>query len=233
MENKGKTNYNQDYDYFYKIVLAGNSAVGKSSLLMRFADDRFTETYINTIGVDFRFKTIIVDGQRVKIQIWDTAGQEKFRTMTSTYFRNSDAVVVVYDITDPATHDEISSYWIPEINNNVDNVIFCVLGNKSDMASERKVPQTLASSLTLGTQPAIFYEVSAKTGSNVEKAFEDISRGFIKARKNKQNSIRSSNKSNLSQSQDRSLQDNNEIYDLHAHLAQSKYRDDDNFNCSC
>jgi Ras-related protein Rab-1A len=90
---------NTEYDYLFKIVIIGNSAVGKSSLLMRFTDDSFSETHLATIGVDFRFRTLEIDGKIAKLQIWDTAGQERFRTITSAYYKGADAVIMVYDIT--------------------------------------------------------------------------------------------------------------------------------------
>ena len=82
---------NREYDYLFKLVIIGNSGVGKSSVLLRFADDQFNESYITTIGVDFRFKTLSIDGKNVKLQIWDTAGQERFRTITNAYYKGAHA----------------------------------------------------------------------------------------------------------------------------------------------
>lgn len=96
----------REYDYLFKVVIIGNSSVGKSSLLRRFADDSFQESYLATIGVDFRFKylvflgrSITVNGDIVKLQIWDTAGQERFRTITGAYYKGAHAIMIVYDIT--------------------------------------------------------------------------------------------------------------------------------------
>ena len=85
---------NRDYDHLFKLVLIGDSNAGKSCLLLRFADDSFTDSYITTIGVDFRFKTITADKKNIQLQIWDTAGQERFRTITSAYYRNADGMMV-------------------------------------------------------------------------------------------------------------------------------------------
>jgi Ras-related protein Rab-1A len=93
----------KEYDFLVKLVIVGDSGVGKSSLLLRFSDDQFVENYMATIGVDFRFKTLSIDGRRVKFQIWDTAGQERFRTITSAYYKGCHGIVLVYDITNKAS----------------------------------------------------------------------------------------------------------------------------------
>jgi Ras-related protein Rab-1A len=92
--------------------MVGDSAVGKSSLLLRFADDQFNENYMITIGVDFRFKTLKVDNKLIKLQIWDTAGQERFRTIVNTYYKNSNAVFMIFDLGNRDTFNSIKSYWI-------------------------------------------------------------------------------------------------------------------------
>merc|ERR1711967_229834 len=89
-----------EYDYLFKLLLIGDSGVGKSCLLLRFTDDTYAESYISTIGVDFKIRTIQLESKTIKLQIWDTAGQERFRTITSSYYRGAHGIIVVYDITD-------------------------------------------------------------------------------------------------------------------------------------
>jgi len=172
----------RDYDHLFKLVLIGDSGVGKSCLLLRFADDQFTESYITTIGVDFRFKTISVSGKTVKLQIWDTAGQERFRTITSAYYRGADGIVIVYDCCDRDSFNNVQS-WVEEVNKYANaNTSMVLVANKSDASSdERKV------SAEEGLQKArqlnmAFLETSAKTGDGVEEAFNLMSTELIKVR---------------------------------------------------
>ena len=100
----------RDYDYLFKLVLIGDSGVGKSCLLLRFADDSFTDSYISTIGVDFRFRTVTIDKKTVKLQIWDTAGQERFRTITSAYYRGAHGIIMVYDVTSEESFEHVEEW---------------------------------------------------------------------------------------------------------------------------
>eukprot|EP01083_Nonionella_stella_P109907 321089_1 len=128
----------RDYDYLFKLVLIGDSGVGKSCLLLRFADDSFTDSYISTIGVDFRFRTVNIDMKTVKLQIWDTAGQERFRTITSAYYRGAHGIIIVYDITDKESFDNIRE-WLFEVSRfAADDVSMLLVGNKSDLSEKRQ-----------------------------------------------------------------------------------------------
>ena len=143
----------------------------KSCLLLRFADDRYTESYVNTIGVDFKIRTLDVDGKTVKLQIWDTAGQERFRTITSMYYRNAHGIIVVYDVADKQTFENVRC-WMQEIEKYApDGVNKLLLGNKCDLSSKKVVPSDEAKELadSLGVQ---FTETSAKNAHNVEQAFQ-------------------------------------------------------------
>merc|ERR1711988_2090585 len=123
----------QEYDYLFKLLLIGDSGVGKSCLLLRFADDTYTETYISTIGVDFKIRTVEIDGKVIKLQIWDTAGQERFRTITSSYYRGAHGIIVVYDVTDGDTFRSVEQ-WLEEIERFAGpGVRKMIVGNKKDM----------------------------------------------------------------------------------------------------
>uniref|UniRef100_A0A453FW00 Ras-related protein ARA-3 n=1 Tax=Aegilops tauschii subsp. strangulata TaxID=200361 RepID=A0A453FW00_AEGTS len=159
-----------DYDYLIKLLLIGDSGVGKSCLLLRFSDGSFTTSFITTIGIDFKIRTIELDGKRIKLQIWDTAGQERFRTITTAYYRGAMGILLVYDVTDESSFNNIRN-WIRNIEQHAsDNVNKILIGNKADM-DESKRGQALADEY--GIQ---FFETSAKTNLNVEQVFFSIAR---------------------------------------------------------
>ncbi|GAA6097383.1 ras-related protein ORAB-1 isoform X2 [Tachysurus ichikawai] len=158
------------FDYLFKLLLIGDSGVGKSCLLLRFADDTYTESYISTIGVDFKIRTIEMDSKIVKLQIWDTAGQERFRTITSSYYRGAHGIIIVYDVTDQESFNNIKQ-WLEEIDRYAcENVSKLLVGNKSDLTSKKVVDFTIAKEFA-ETLKIPFMETSAKNASNVEKAF--------------------------------------------------------------
>jgi len=170
----------QEYDYVFKLVLIGDSGVGKSCLLLRFADDTYTESHISTIGVDFKIRTIQLEGKTIKLQIWDTAGQERFRTITSSYYRGAHGIIVVYDTTDNETFDHVKT-WLHEIERYAsENVNKLLVGNKSDLTTKRQV-DTEAAKAFAGEFNIPFLETSAKNATNVEDAFMTMA-GEIKKR---------------------------------------------------
>jgi len=161
---------NPEYDYLFKLLLIGDSGVGKSCLLLRFADDTYTESYISTIGVDFKIRTIELDGKTIKLQIWDTAGQERFRTITSSYYRGAHGIIVVYDVTDQESFNNVKQ-WLQEIDRYAcENVNKLLVGNKCDLTNKKVVDYTSAKEYAdqLGIP---FLETSAKNATNVEQAF--------------------------------------------------------------
>jgi len=140
---------------------------------MQFADNSFNESFITTIGVDFRFKTITVQDKVVKLQIWDTAGQEKFKTITSSYYRNAHAVMIVYDVTEYKTFQNIES-WLNDIDKFCpETVCKQIIGNKCDKIEERQVAEDEARSYARN-KGIKYIETSAKTAENVEGAFREM-----------------------------------------------------------
>ena len=160
----------QEYDYLFKLLLIGDSGVGKSCLLLRFADDTYTDSFISTIGVDFKIRTIELEGKVIKLQIWDIAGQERFRTITSSYYRGAHGIIMVYDVTEPESFKNISG-WLNEITRHAsEGVNRLLVGNKADMEDAKKV--TFEEGNTYANQLGIkFLETSAKSSHNVEQAF--------------------------------------------------------------
>ncbi|CAA3018782.1 ras-related RABD2a-like [Olea europaea subsp. europaea] len=165
---------NPEYDYLFKLLLIGDSGVGKSCLLLRFADDSYLDSYISTIGVDFKIRTVEQDGKTIKLQIWDTAGQERFRTITSSYYRGAHGIIIVYDVTDQESFNNVKQ-WLNEIDRYAsENVNKLLVGNKCDLAENRAVPYETAKAFAdeIGIP---FMETSAKNATNVEQAFMAMS----------------------------------------------------------
>jgi len=168
------------YDHLFKLLLIGDSGVGKSCLLLRFTDDTYTESYISTIGVDFKIRTIELDGKRIKLQIWDTAGQERFRTITTAYYRGAMGILLVYDVTDEKSFNNIRT-WHSNIEQHAsEGVNKILIGNKCDWTEKRAVTEDQGRELAqeLGID---FMETSAKANEGVEEAFFSLARA-IKAR---------------------------------------------------
>jgi len=164
-----------DYDYLFILVLIGDSGVGKSCLLLRFADDKWTDSYISTIGVDFKIRTIELDQKTIKLQIWDTAGQERFRTISSTYYRGAHGILVVYDVTNRTSFDNVKR-WLLEIDKYArEGVNKLLVGNKADGSSPADLSNrqvtTEEGKLFADSHGINFLETSAKTGTFVDTAF--------------------------------------------------------------
>eukprot|EP01117_Protostelium_nocturnum_P017190 TRINITY_DN695_c0_g1_i1.p1 TRINITY_DN695_c0_g1~~TRINITY_DN695_c0_g1_i1.p1 ORF type:complete len:200 (+),score=37.02 TRINITY_DN695_c0_g1_i1:175-774(+) len=167
----------QDHDFFFKILLIGDSGVGKSCLLLRFAEDSWTETHISTIGVDFKIKALEIDGKTVKLQIWDTAGQERFRTITSSYYRGAQGIILVYDTTDKESFNNVKQ-WMGEIDRYAcEHVNKLLVGNKCDLVEERAVDPAAAREFA-DSYDIPFIETSAKASLNVEKSFIQIAQAI-------------------------------------------------------
>lgn len=162
-----------EYDYLFKIVLIGDSGVGKSNILSRFTRNEFCLESKSTIGVEFATRTLQVEGKTVKAQIWDTAGQERYRAITSAYYRGAVGALLVYDITKRQTFDNVQR-WLGELRDHADsNIVIMMAGNKSDLYHLRAVSeqdgQTLAEKEGLS-----FLETSALEALNVDKACQTV-----------------------------------------------------------
>ncbi|KAI1394105.1 ras-domain-containing protein [Hypoxylon trugodes] len=178
---------NRNYDFLIKLLLIGDSGVGKSCCLLRFSEDSFTPSFITTIGIDFKIRTIELDGKRVKLQIWDTAGQERFRTITTAYYRGAMGILLVYDVTDQRSFENIRTWFANVEQHATEGVNKILIGNKCDWEEKRVVSTEQGEALAkeLGIP---FLEVSAKSNINIDEAFyslaADIKKRIIVTSKN-------------------------------------------------
>ncbi|WOK96904.1 hypothetical protein Cni_G05612 [Canna indica] len=165
----------QSQDYLFKIVMIGDSSVGKSNLLARFARNEFYPNSKATIGVEFQTQKMNIDGKEIKAQIWDTAGQERFKAVTSAYYRGAVGALVVYDISRHQTFDTIGR-WLNELKTYSNmNVVTILVGNKTDLKDAREVSTAEGKALA-EAQGLFFIETSALDSSNVAAAFQTVVR---------------------------------------------------------
>ena len=161
----------KNYNYLLKYIIIGDASVGKSNLLMKFTENKFNESYQATIGVEFGAKNLDINKKTYRIQIWDTAGQENFHSITRSYYKNSVCAMVVYDITSRKSFDNVLN-WIEEVQNNSSKTILIVLvGNKIDLKENRDISFDEGKELA-NRNGIIFMETSAKTGEGVEEIFK-------------------------------------------------------------
>ena len=181
-----KLSKSKQFDYTFKIVMIGDSGVGKSCILLRFADDKFNENFYATIGVDFRFKNVMVDDKSVKLQIWDTAGQERFKTITSAYYRGADGIIIVYDITDRNSFAHIKD-WLDDVNKYTDdNPLKIIVGNKIDLIKDKQISNNDMKTMTAQTGIEII-ECSAKDSIKINDLMEIMTKKLIEKKKNEGN----------------------------------------------
>jgi GTPase SAR1 family protein len=181
-----------------KLLLIGDSAVGKTSLLLRYMDDKFSQSFVSTIGIDFKVKQTSIDGQNVRMQIWDTAGQERFRTITTSYFRGAHGILLAFDLTERRTFLSVEN-WVRQITDHLkaqgsndgdekqedggDDVALILVGTKSDMVEKLQVTEVEGQALAAKHQMR-FFATSAKFNSNVKEAFDALARSaLIKSQK--------------------------------------------------
>ncbi|KAL7668906.1 hypothetical protein ACOME3_009588 [Neoechinorhynchus agilis] len=163
----------RNYDVLLKILLVGDSGVGKTCILQRFCCDDYNDSFISTIGIDFKVVTVQISGRIVKLQIWDTAGQERFHTITTSYYRGANAVVLIYDVTSAKSFHNITN-WLSRIEKQAPpRIVKMMLGNKIDMNDKIEVAKENATELAENMH-ILFFETSARDGTNVSKAFYAI-----------------------------------------------------------
>eukprot|EP01084_Bolivina_argentea_P159669 278070_1 len=180
---KNNSGYCSDYDYLFKILVIGQSGVGKTCLCYRYCDFTFGPQYISNIGIDFRIRTLEVENKQCKLQIWDTAGQERFRTITRSYYRGVTGILLIYDVTDKDSFKHIR-YWNKQIEQHKSNYVHKILiGNKIDIFSTHGVLAEDAERLCEELNIPIFMETSAKTGENVEHAFYQLTKQIYEFQK--------------------------------------------------
>ena len=174
----GDTQKEEHIDFKVKIMFIGNSSVGKTSIIKRYSKNIFSTSYISTLGIDFESKNINIDNKTINLQIWDTAGQEKYKVLSKNYYNNSNAFIIVYDITNLESFESVMN-WIEQIKENApENVKSILLGNKSDLEEKRKISEeegkNLAKKININ-----FYETSAQNGANIEKAIDNLVKDVI------------------------------------------------------
>lgn len=171
--------HDDSFDFLFKIILIGDSNVGKTCVVQNFKSGIFSERQQNTIGVDFSVRTVDIEGKKIKMQVWDTAGQERFRTITQSYYRSAHGAIIAYDITRRPTFDSVS-HWIKEVElYGATNVVLVLIGNKCDLEPERQVQFEEACNLAKEAGILAALETSAKESQNVEEAFMMMARELL------------------------------------------------------
>ena len=162
-------------DCVYKVLLLGDSTVGKTCFLLRYCDKTFQEAHLSTIGLDYRLKSMTLQsGKNIKLQIWDTAGQDRFRAITKNYYKGANGIILIYDVTNRQSYENVKN-WITQIREEANpNVVIYLAGNKVDVSEEQKVVKTEDGKKIADEFNLPFYETSAKNGVNINKIFEEL-----------------------------------------------------------
>ena len=196
----------KDYEFIFKVLLLGNSNVGKSSLFLRFVDDIWNDTFVPTIGVDFKIKTFEIDEKKIKMQIWDTAGQERFKNIIASYYRGAHGILLLYDVTDKDSFRNLSNWLIEIEKNGSKNVLKVLIGNKCDLEDKRVITYNQGKDFA-DTYGLKFIETSAKKNLNVSEAFETLGRELMNASSDKKLIKQKENKKiSVAKAQDLNLQ---------------------------
>ena len=162
-------------DIIYKVLLLGDSSVGKTCFLLRYCDKSFQEAHLSTIGLDYRLKSMkLKNGKNIKLQIWDTAGQDRFRAITKNYYKGANGILLIYDVTNIQTFENVKN-WISQIREEANpNVVIYLVGNKIDLEKETKVIPTIDGQNMADEYKLLFKEASAKEGINVNEIFQEL-----------------------------------------------------------
>ncbi|XP_056152186.1 ras-related protein Rab-15-like [Lampris incognitus] len=170
----------KQYDVLLRLLILGDTGVGKTCLLRRFTEQEFHPSHISTIGVDFKMKTLEIDGVKVRVQIWDTAGQERYHTITKQYYRRAQGIILVYDVTDQPSFQHIVK-WASDVDEYSPNKLQKILvGNKSDEQMKRQVTKEQGSKLA-ETYGMDFFETSVYANSNITEAFSHLTQLVLQA----------------------------------------------------
>ena len=195
-------------NYIIKILTLGATQVGKTSIVLRYSEDKFNYNKIATIGIDFKIKIIKKGNERIKVSIYDTAGQERFQNIVKHYYKGANGVLLIYDITKRDTFKNLD-FWIKDLedNSDIDNLFIYLIGNKNDMEDKREVSWVEASNYAK-EKKLPYIEVSAKTGNNIQKLFDEVIKGAMTkmlTNENKDNSLNESIRLSFLEQEERTL----------------------------
>ena len=177
------TEDSESYEQLYKIIIIGDSGVGKSNILGRYLNNEFKQETKSTVGVEFGSKKLKVSGINVKLQIWDTAGQERYRAITSAYYKGSKGCFIVYDITSTQSFDDVEKWYEEIIKITEKGISLILVGNKSDLESERKVTVEMGQNKAKNLN-CPFFETSALNNTHIDTVFQTISEDIYNKSKN-------------------------------------------------
>lgn len=169
----------EDYDYLFKIIIIGDSSVGKSSIISKFVDNEYNDVFMSTIGVDLNVKFVKIDGKTIKLQLWEIAGHERFRNIVSAYYRNCQGIILTFDVTNKESFENIQN-WIGLINKNnteYNDIPEILVGNKNDLKSRRAISYEEASEYSCDLNIP-YIECSAKNGENIHDVFDVITKAI-------------------------------------------------------